>query len=228
MRKFDLVCFDFDGLLVDTERVHYDSYLKTLLSMGVDLSHVDFLSYCFLAHHKKGSDLFSAILQKAPDFPYSWEEVRKAKRAVYTEEILSGNISLMPGVEEILSLLKTYNIASCVVTNSLSNDTDIIRSFLPTLNEIPLWITKDLYAKGKPHPDGYLKALEYFPSLSLSHVVGLDDTLKGVEAMKQAGIAPILICSQEHPQLAEKGDTIHFPSLFPFIQMTQENWVLYT
>jgi beta-phosphoglucomutase len=213
MEKFDLICFDFDGLLVDTESVHYTSYLQALLSMGVDLSHIDFLTYCALSHAKEGSNLYSAILKKDPKFPYSWEEVRAVKRLVYTAEIHAGKISLMAGVEEFLRFVKEHNISSCVVTNSLSNDTDIIRKHLPLLNEIPLWITKDLYAKGKPHPDGYLKALEHFPSIDHGRVIGVDDTLKGVEAMRKAHVFPFLICSKEHPQLKEKENVAHFESL---------------
>jgi beta-phosphoglucomutase len=216
-KQFDLICFDFDGLLVDTEFVHYTSYLKALLSMGIDLSHIDFLTYCALSHGKKGSDFYSAILKKDPHFPYSWEEVRSIKRIIYTEEANDGKISLMPGVEDFLFYIKTHNIPSCVVTNSLSNDTDIIRKHLPLLNQIPLWITKDLYPKGKPHPDGYLKALSHFPQIHPSRVIGLDDTLKGVEAMRRANVFPFLICPKNHPQLLEKGDVLHYESLLDLL-----------
>ena len=216
-KRFDLICFDFDGLLVDTEFVHYKSYLKALLSMDLDLSDLDFLTYCALSHAKGGSDLYSAILKKAPHFPHSWEEVRSAKRLVYTEEVLNGKIPLMPGVEEFLLYVKNHDIASCVVTNSLSNDTDIIRKHLPLLNQIPLWITKDLYAKGKPHPDGYLKALEHFPHIDHARVIGVDDTLKGVQAMRRANVSPFLICSNDHPQLVEKENTPHYESLLSLL-----------
>ena len=209
--KFELVCLDFDGLLVDTEPIHYLAYKKMLSNRGIDLN-LDFLSYSMYAHDVTGKSLGNYVLEKNQSIK-DWDQLRIEKQAIYTEIITNSQIKLMEGVDEFFKYLKKRKILMCVVTNSMVGDTNIIRKQLPILNQIPIWLTKDMYARGKPYPDGYLCALKHFQNIRSEKVVGLDDTLKGISAMQLANIFPILVCSKDHPQLKIKSTITHFFSL---------------
>lgn len=214
LTSFDLICFDFDGLLVDTEPHHYAAYLEAFENINAPLD-IDYWQYSELAHGKLGTTaLYNALLLKHPDVKMDWEAIRQIKREIYTKRIDTTPIDLMPGALELIDLALKNNIQTCVVTNSLSNDTDSIRKNQPLLNKIPTWITRELYPRGKPFPDGYFKALECFPGLDPKRVLGLDDTVKGIKAIQGANLFPILICDEKHPQLNTPLDVLHFPSLF--------------
>jgi beta-phosphoglucomutase len=119
----------------------------------------------------------------------------------------------MPGVEDLLNHLQKHHIARCVVTNSFRQQVELIRSKLPLLNTIPHWITREDYKNPKPHPEGYLKAIELYGKKG-GKVVGFEDTVRGLEALRQTSALPVLICSEHHPLLAvaRQGRGLHFPS----------------
>jgi beta-phosphoglucomutase-like phosphatase (HAD superfamily) len=49
-------------------------------------------------------------------------------------------------------------------------------------------VSSDDVADGKPHPEGYLKALELFDGFAAGEVLGIDDTEAGVVSAKAAGL----------------------------------------
>jgi beta-phosphoglucomutase len=199
IETFDLICFDFDGLLVNTEDLHFLAYQKVLEDYGFSLPW-DFQNYCTEAHistevlRSAIYGLFPKLLEMESD----WEVVREKKNAIYKGLLSAHEIKLMPGVRELLSRLASSVVKSCVVTNSTKAQTDEIRSLLPDLNQIPYWFNRETYAKAKPEPDGYLKALETL-KVSKERVIGFEDTMKGANALTKAGIRPILIWPKSYP-----------------------------
>lgn len=180
--------FDFDGVLVNTEKLHYKAYMRTMETF--DLSpHASFEEYALAAHHSTGA-LADFFFQRAPELcsrVKDWQEVRLRKLAVYTEMLHHEPPELMPGVEKFLQELLEKGRILAVVTNSPSNDVREIRSNHPILQQIPTWITADDYEKSKPDPQPYLKALETL-NLNASECVGFEDTIKGLTALKRAKI----------------------------------------
>ena len=77
-----------------------------------------------------------------------------------------------------------------------------IRNAAPLLKKIPYWITREDYHTPKPSPKSYFKAIRALKGGS-GTMVGFEDTLKRVRALKRASITPVLICATNHPQFAE-------------------------
>ena len=195
-----LVLLDFDGLLVDTESLHHLAYQEALESLGCPLD-INFNTYIGLAHHASGTGLKDYIYNLYPSLSGKWEAIRKDKISVYSCLSKSG-ARLMPCAEEFIALLNKEKIPCAVVTNSLKKDVERIIAHHPILQTIPHYITRETYEKPKPAPDGYLIALELFPHIKPHDALGLEDTLKGIDAIKKAGVRPLLVCHQSHPQLA--------------------------
>ncbi len=201
LKEYDLFCFDFDGLLVNSEPLHKAAYEKALHDFNLK-DEVDFLTYCSYAHCRDGSrlktlykSLFSSINDKI------WDEIIRAKQKHYLEIIKNQPLSLMPGASDLITTLLDEGKSLCVVTNSSNIHTLPFRETFPILQKIPLWITKDDVSRTKPHPDGYIKALMHYAQIPKSRAVGLDDALKGIIAIQNADISPLLVCDKKHPQL---------------------------
>ncbi len=199
-----LVLLDFDGLLVDTESLHHLAYQEALLNWGCPLD-INFNSYIGLAHHFSGTGLKDYVYNTYPSLTGKWKEIRQDKIAIYARLSELG-VSLMPCVKEFITLLNNKNIPCAVVTNSLKTDVERIIAHHPILQTIPHYITRESYEKPKPEPDGYLTALKLYPHIKPDEALGLEDTLKGIEAIKKAGIRPLLVCHPNHPQLAHAKD----------------------
>lgn len=205
-----LVLFDFDGLLVDTEKLHYLAYQEALSNWKSPLD-IDFSTYISLAHEASGSKLKDFVYTLYPNLLGKWEAIRKEKLVIYST-LIENRVTLMPFVEEFLLFLEKKRVETCVVTNSLKKDIEVIKKRLHPLNKIPTWITREDYEKPKPDPDGYLKALKLHPKIPPSEAIGFEDTLKGIQALKQADIFPVLICDPSHPQLRTLQGVLYAPS----------------
>lgn len=215
VEDFGLICFDFDGLLVNTEELHYLAYKQMLSKYGFDLPW-DFEAYCTEAHIST-EFLRSAIYTLFPrlkELQPNWDVLRQEKNRLYANFIESHQLKLMDGVEELLAKLgSSPKLKTCVVTNSTKEQTDQIRSLLPELNQIPHWITREQYERAKPAPDGYLKALQLLESPK-DAALGFEDTMKGANALIAAGISPVLIWPKNYPPKQGNESILLFHSFF--------------
>jgi len=213
--SYDLFLFDFDGLLVKTEHIHYQAYVNTLKNRGFDLGW-SFQEFCQNAH-LESTGLKEAIYAKFPDLQEqqpTWDIIYKEKKSAYLELLISSKIELMPGVEDLLLRLDRAKKNSCVVTNSVKEHTDLIVAQLPILKTISHWITREDYILPKPSSECYLRAIELYEKKG-NGIIGFEDTIKGLKALIKTPAQPVLISSSKaaNIQAIEEGSFIHYESL---------------
>jgi len=214
IHQFQLFLFDFDGLLVNTEDLHFAAYQKMCRDRGFELNW-DFESFCKAAHFSS-TGLKDGIYAEFPalfDQEPRWDVLYQEKKAAYMGLLQEGKLQLLPGVSEVLEALQKADIRRCVVTNSTKEQVECIKQALPLLKSIPVWITREQYEKPKPAPDGYLKALDQMAKPE-DKVIGFEDSFRGLTSLEAAGCRGVLICPAFHPQmdsLQGKG-VLHFES----------------
>ncbi len=189
--KKKLVCFDFDGLLIDTEPLHHLAYTDVLKSLNFPLP-LTFEEYCGIAHSKNRNLFAETVKAKHPHFTMPWETLRAHKTNRYRELLNEGLIKPMEGAEALVKKLHDHKIKTCIVTNSYRSDLELIAKTLPFIHDIPLILAREDYPHPKPAPDGYLKALKYYKTHP-DRAIGLEDSEKGMDALKAAGIPALLI-----------------------------------
>jgi HAD superfamily hydrolase (TIGR01509 family) len=201
IQQFDLILFDFDGLLVDTEPLHYKAYQNTCQSLGFTLPW-DFSEYCQRAH--TSSDKFREDLYKTlPDLKEPWDSFYNKKREAIEKLLETEHPELMPGAEELLRKIQEKSIPCCVVTHSPDRLVNLIRAKQPLLNTIPLWITRSDYTHPKPHPECYQQAINrYAPK---GQVIGFEDSPRGLKALSGTSAKAVLINPIAYPIVQEIG-----------------------
>ncbi len=213
--EYDLILLDFDGLLVNTEDLHFEAYRQMLKNRGYDLKW-DFRQFSAIAH-VSAIGLRDMIYQGYPEL-YSeesdWSVLYKEKQRAYLELLRQGELKLLPGVAPFLKQLAECGMRHAVVTNSTLAHITLVRDRLEELGTIPGWITREDYEQSKPAPDGYLEGVKRF-GLAGDRSLGIEDTLKGVKAINSAGFDAMLICSLDHPQMKEYSPEMatHFCSM---------------
>jgi beta-phosphoglucomutase len=194
MERFQLFLFDFDGVLVDTEPLHYEAYRRACLKQGIEWG-FSFERYCKEAHGE-AQGIKKALVGLFPEI--GWESIAAEKKRAYVELIGTQSLGLMPGVQAVLEALQGRQ--SCVVTNSSREHVEAIKKFLPILQTIPHWLTRDDYQLPKPSPEGYLKAIERYALGGNS--IGFEDSFKGFKALCQTSAVPVLICPPHRDHVA--------------------------
>lgn len=208
IKNYQLFLFDFDGLLVDTESLHFEAYKEMCLHrVGVLLW--TFAEFSAIAHFS-ASGLKEKLYETLPDLQkWSWPELYAEKQARYQELLQTRGVSLMPGVDDLLKMLSSENIPRAVVTNSVSRQTELIVSLNPLLATIPHWITREQYQNPKPAGDCYQLAIQKFAKPG-DEVIGFEDTPRGITALKTTKARPVLVSPVLYPQLGvEQFSTFH-------------------
>jgi beta-phosphoglucomutase len=215
IQEYDLFLFDFDGLLVNTEHLHFQAYQAMCRWRGVELTW-DFEQYCAIAHaDAKGLNReiyaqYPALVAQEP----RWEVLYAEKKAAYFQILSEGGMKLMPGVEGLLIELERHGIRRCVATNSFREQTETIKKELPVLQTIPVWITREDYSQPKPAPDAYLAALKRL-SQPGDRVIGFEDTMRGWRALQAAGVKGVIVSSclnEEFQKEFDDNNVLSFPS----------------
>lgn len=203
VQNFQLFLFDFDGLLVNTEELHYLAYKRMCTGRGINLNW-DFDYYCQLAHYS-ADGLRNELYKQYPvlkEKEIHWDVLYAEKKQAIFSILQEQPIQLMPGVERLLQTLADANIQRCVVTNSPKGLVDIVRSKNPILNTIPHWITRECYTMQKPHPEAYLKAIEMYGKPG-DRIIGFEDTPRGLTALLGTSALPVIISVADYPEIAD-------------------------
>lgn len=198
IHRFQLFLFDFDGLLVNSEPLHYQAYMNALEQRGI---HLDwgFAQFCALAHLNDRA-LRDEICAAAPNLAREWPAFYAEKRRAYEAILASGNVELMPGVELLLQALEKAQIRRAVATNSPRAQVEVVKKRISALRSIPLWVTREDYHESKPDPECYLQAIQKVGKPG-DRIIGFEDSVRGLEALRQTPALPVLICPAHHPLL---------------------------
>jgi len=179
MTQPDLIIFDCDGVLVDSEVLSCRCLSEVLASYGITLE-VDQALDLFLGRS------LSAVLQHyqalGRPLPVLFAtELKAAVRAAF--------LSSLGPIEGVGAVLQGLRIPRCVASSS---DIDRV-SFSLTLTGLAAHFGERLYTsqmveRGKPAPDLFLYAAERMQADPHRTLV-IEDSVSGVQAAKAAGMA---------------------------------------
>lgn len=175
----DLVIFDCDGVLVDSEPLSNQVLVDNLGRYGLNLTLEDSVGF-FLGGTMAG------VRDKARDLgaelPENWIDEVYAE----TYDRLRQGVDLMPGVPELLTTLDAKGIPFCVASNGSPDKMKI------TLGQNGVWerfsqvvFSAHVLGTAKPDPTLFLTAAERFGALA---PVVIEDSTSGVTAAKRAGM----------------------------------------
>ena len=183
----NLVLFDMDGTLLDTEMFSIISKVEEGKKFGYDVNP---------EHCKNTFGMSSANSKKylqgiyGKDFPY---EYMCSKRFDYIfEDVKKNGIRLKKGVNEIISFCKENKIKIAVCTSSSSRYIKEYSKYTDLFSKFDLVLTGDLISCGKPHPEIFLKAMDFFKEQGENTLV-VEDSNNGAKAGLNANCQVIFI-----------------------------------
>jgi HAD superfamily hydrolase (TIGR01509 family) len=191
----DLILFDLDGLLVDTEQFHWKAY-QVMCRMKNETLSWDFQTYLQIA----GSSATSIRQQLQRDVPSifersTWEELYQMKKNALWEILTTSPIPLMQGVEEWIQKISPKKPIA-VVTHSPCEFVERVRKNFPIFSSIDRWISREMYQEPKPAPDGYLFACRTL-GIEPKRAIGFEDSLRGIDALDRAGCRAVLVNARD-------------------------------
>jgi len=187
VREFKAIIFDMDGLLLDSERLFFDTFLFACNSLG--LNDLTDLFYSLLGRNKESGE---RILRDGLTGIADFDEFSRIWDAEYTRLSETKPIPLMPGVKEILSHLECIGIPMAVATSTNTESAQTHLKASGILGYFDFVIGGDQVEHSKPDPEIYLKAASAM-SLCPESCLAFEDSANGVRSAVSSGMAVVQI-----------------------------------
>lgn len=176
------ILFDMDGVIIDSNHIHYDTWSEVLSEYGVKIDKKEFgmhlgeSAYHFTEHFVKANNIEEPV-----------DEILKKILEVSRRD--RDKVLLKNGVKEVLpKLRKTYRIALATGANRDWAEY-VIKKFSLDFDYI---IGGNEVKRAKPNPEIFLRCALKLNALEKECVV-IEDALLGMQAAKKAGMNVIAI-----------------------------------
>ncbi len=185
------VILDFDGVICDSEPLHYQAFQKSFADVGVDIT-ADLYYSKYLGYTDR--ELVDAVCQ---DFTLNWTYQKKAdfvnKKVDLFARIVRQQDCVMPGVKDFISTVKQNNLRLAICSGSLLCDIELLLAGSDIKDSFEYIVSAEDVEKGKPEPHGYLLALEKLNStekikIKPDECVAVEDSIWGLKAAIAAGM----------------------------------------
>jgi beta-phosphoglucomutase family hydrolase len=185
LKRLTGVIFDMDGVIVDSEPIHYLCDTKTLEDYGVAVDFDEMQRYIGVGNEAMWSDLIKRHQIKA-----TVEELTKRQDDYKKELFGKDNIVAVKGIESLIKKLHKKDIKIALASSSPKYFIESILKSLDLLNYFGALVSGDEVTRSKPEPDIYLKAAELI-GISPMECMAIEDAAAGVIAAKAAGMYTI-------------------------------------
>ncbi len=203
--------FDFNGVLVDDEPLHFRLFQRVMGEEGLDLPEESYFER-FLGFDDR--DCLTAVLTEAGESSDTARVMRliARKAAYYREEIRREGYPFFAGGLELVDAAASRGWILALVSGALRDEVEGALDQAGRRELFKTLVTAEDVTHGKPHPEGYRRALHELNSLPplperLLHpheVAAIEDSPAGLEAAHVAGLRTIGIThTYEADRLAE-------------------------
>jgi beta-phosphoglucomutase len=191
------VIFDCDGILVDTEPLHYRAFQKVLAPLG--LGH-DFDHY---TEHFIGFDDRDAIIHAFREAgrqlePAALEPLLEAKSRAM-QELIEQGVPTFPGVVELVRELGARGVPLAVASGALRHEVDAFVRVLGLAGAFCAIVAADDVKRSKPDPETYAQALQRvrgaqgWSTLDPGSCIAIEDTPAGIQSAHGAGLFVVAV-----------------------------------
>jgi HAD superfamily hydrolase (TIGR01509 family) len=190
IRPVRAALFDFDGVLVDSEPLHFGVLRDALAPEGI---HIDEDEYrrTYLAYDDRGSIRLALEINGLGWDPDRLERILARKVAAF--EALIPSVPFFPGARELVRSL-AREVPVGIASGALRAEIEAILRGGGLLDSFAAVVGADDVTQGKPHPEPYLTAMARLgPGLEPKECVAFEDSMPGVAAARAAGMKVVAV-----------------------------------
>jgi beta-phosphoglucomutase len=194
------IIFDFDGVIADSEPLHFASFRDVLAGEGIVLSEAEYYSQ-YLGFDDVGALTSIGALQPTPWSAMHVTELaeRKAERF---EALQREAVVLFPGAEEVIRRAAAV-VPIAIASGALHAEIARVLDRAGLTSCFTVIVGADDAPLSKPAPDPYLRAIAQLSSaaavpLPPAHCVAIEDSRWGLESARAAGLRTVAV-AQTYP-----------------------------
>jgi len=206
------VIFDFDGVIVDTEPLHYQAFQKILTHRNLGYSWEDYKAI-YMGFDDR--DAFREAFARGGSTLTEGElEQLIAHKATIFQEVIAYGVIPYPGVTALIRNLHDQGTPLAICSGALRSDILPIIQQLSVANCFTQIITADDVQHSKPDPTCYRIAAQQliaaYPDQLRpdSAIVAIEDTPAGISSAKGAGLQVVAVSNSYPAECLQQADKI--------------------
>lgn len=204
------VIFDFDGVITDSEILHFRAFNQVLAQFGFEMTTKDYYQTylgltdvdCYKLLIEQG--LLKIDQQQIP-------KLLQRKKQIF-EKLAKSEGRIIEGVRDFLKMLEQNSIPMAICSGALLSEIELILEEAGLRHLFEVIVSAEHIKKGKPDPEGFLLTLQRLNEKRENSIMGhgcivIEDSHWGLEAAKAAGMHTIAVTNSydaEQLSLADK------------------------
>ena len=199
------VIFDFDGVIVNSEPLHYQVEKEMFLEKGMEVSYQEYCEYAGISEaetYQLLADKYNVELNAEIMLP---DKIERFKQMLMTLKTLP----VIAGVEDLIRDLHQHGTKMCVATSGTYQIAEAILKKLGLWQYFEFIIAGNQLEKAKPDPEIFIRARERLGTISRECLI-IEDSINGIKG----GIAAqIPVIAFNYPKELPAGKVINIQSL---------------
>src|SRR4029434_8425492 len=204
--------FDFNGIIVDDEPIHFELIKQVLAEEGIKLTEADYYTRYLgfddrgaftAAYREHGRSLDEKLLARLID-----------RKAIYYQSEIRSKVRIFPGVEKLVTTL-TPRLALSVSSGALRQEIETILSAAGLLKHFAVIISAEDVDHGKPEPEIFLKALARLNAqvedghpIDAADCLVIEDSKERIRGARQAGMKCLAVSNSHPAELLQEANAV--------------------
>ncbi len=190
MATLTAIIFDFDGVIADTEPLHFAGFRQTLAEIGISLTESDYYAN-YLGYDDRGCFIAALTTNQHPTDPSALTQLMQRKAHVYLESV-KDHLVIFPGVREFVREAAAYPLA--IASGALRHEIEVILEKAGLRKEFLHITSAEDVTRGKPDPQPFLQALNGLnrqrraQAITAESCLVIEDSIPGIRGAKTAGM----------------------------------------
>lgn len=215
------VLFDYDGTLVDSEKIHLRLWNQVLGDYGVEIS-VDDYKRTFSGVPSPTS---AERLVRERALPITSRDLVSRKIDAYHDWLTDNVVPLMRHARETVEYFSARGLRVGLVTGSQRRGVMVMLERYGLTGHFQAVVTSDDVARSKPDPESYLRALSEL-GIGADEALAFEDTASGIASARGAGVACCAVRNEFSAGQSLDGATAVVDTLEEAVAWTLEHYTL--
>ncbi len=198
MATLTAIIFDFDGVIADTESLHFASFRQTLAEIGISLTESDYYAN-YLGYDDRDCFIAAVTAHQYPTDPSALAQLMQRKAHAYLESV-KDHLVIFPGVREFVrEAAASYPLA--IASGALRQEIEVILEQAGLQKEFLHITSAEDVTRGKPDPQPFLQALNGLnrqhreQAITAESCLVIEDSIPGIRGAKTAGMKVLAVAN---------------------------------
>ena len=176
------VIFDMDGVIIDSEPIHFEVDMQTMKDFGCSISKEELNKYVGTTNEYMWTDIKNKY-----KLDQSVEEIINYRSEMVKRKVIESDLIPIEGIADLLKELKVKNIPAAIASSSPRDFIEVVVSKFQLEDYFSCILSGEEVENGKPAPDIYVETAKKL-GISPEECIVIEDSKNGVLAAKKAGM----------------------------------------